>query len=255
MCLRSFLICFAVMLATSLPVNAETLILAADEWCPYNCNEEGGPEGYVVDIVREIFEPVGIDVEYRLVGWERAVEEARSGRFSAVIGASSEEVPGFVLPEEEITIDSFAFYVRAEDPWLYKGNESLLGRHLGLPRGYSLSGDLEAFIEAHKNEMNIYYAGREMPAHQNLKLLIAGRVDVVFDDDKVLRYTAKSLNLQQLVKSAGSVPYRDKLYLAFSPANPKSGQYAILFDEGIKRLRSSGRLKTILSRYGLEDWK
>ncbi|MNT92496.1 hypothetical protein D3C72_2337940 [compost metagenome] len=45
------------------------------------------------------------------------------------------------------------------------------------------------------------------------------------------------------------------LYVSFSPANPKSPQYAALITKGISELRQSGELKKILDKYGVLDWE
>lgn len=46
-----------------------------------------------------------------------------------------------------------------------------------------------------------------------------------------------------------------KVYLAFSPNIAKSSDYAEIFSDGIQALRNSGKLETILARYGLTYWE
>lgn len=253
--LHNYILCLAVLLLSVQPVKAETIILAADQWCPYNCDTDNDLEGYVVEIAREIFESSGIDVDYRVMGWKRAVEEARDGRVTAIIGTAVDEAEGFVFPEEEISADAFAFYVRIDDTWRYRTLDSLLGKRIGIPNGYLMAPEMEVFFKDHEDEIEIYYAGREAPTRQNLRLLLAGRLDAILDDASVIVYVAHSLGLQQSIAYAGNDGYFEKLYVAFSPANPKSTQYVSLFDKGIRELRSSGRLKAILHKYGLADWK
>jgi polar amino acid transport system substrate-binding protein len=45
------------------------------------------------------------------------------------------------------------------------------------------------------------------------------------------------------------------VYIAFSPGNPKSQEYAQILSKGIQQLRASGELATILKKYGMSDWK
>jgi polar amino acid transport system substrate-binding protein len=56
-------------------------------------------------------------------------------------------------------------------------------------------------------------------------------------------------------RSAGTFGAPSKIYIAFSPANHKSKEYARILSEGIVSLRASGELKEILGKYGLDDWK
>lgn len=249
------LLCLAMAFFSVSGAWAGSLIVASDEWCPYNCGPGDGREGYAVDILRAIFEPAGIAVDYRIMGWERALEEARRGHVAAVIGADREEAEGFVFPKEEIGVDYFAFFVRTGDPWRYMGPRSLLGRHLGIPAGYGLAPDIEAFYDAHGKEIDIYRASREKPALHNLQLLVEGRLDVVADDAQVVCYIAHSEGLLGSIEYAGYDGDHVKLYIAFSPADPMSLSHAALFDKGMKALRASGRLARLLDGYGLSDWR
>ena len=251
----ALLLCLVMAVCSAFPAYAETLVVASDEWCPFNCGPGDAREGYAVDILRAVFEPQGIDVEYRVMGWERAVEEARLGHVAAVIGAVKDEAKGFVLPEEEIGYDFFAFFVRQGDPWLYRGPESLLGRRVGIPAGYRLSPDIQAFYEAHKKEIDIYWSGREQPTRHNLRLLMEGRLDVVADDAQVICHLAHSMDILESIEYAGYDGDHVKLYIAFSAARPESLRDIVLLDKGIRAMRKSGRLDDLLARYGLVDWR
>jgi polar amino acid transport system substrate-binding protein len=254
---RVLLLCLfslCVFVRAAQAASAAPIIVASDEWCPYNCGEDDPREGYAVDILREIFEPAGIAVDYRVMGWERAVEEARRGHATAVIGATADEVEGFVLPEETIGEDFFAFFVKKGDPWRYLGPESLLGKSLGIPAGYSLIPEIEAFGKSHEKEIDLYRAGREMPARHNLELLVEGRLDIVADDAQVVCYLAHVMGIAEIVEYAGYDGDHADLYIAFSPSDPRSARLAVLFDKGMKNLRETGRLQSILDRYGLTDW-
>ncbi|MBF0379047.1 MAG: hypothetical protein HQK72_16440, partial [Desulfamplus sp.] len=65
------------------------------------------------------------------------------------------------------------------------------------------------------------------------------------------------MGVLQDVEIAGTLPTdkTDYIFIAFSPNNPKSKDYATLITEGIKEMRANGKLKEILNSYGLEDWK
>jgi polar amino acid transport system substrate-binding protein len=252
---RVLLFCLVLAFFSGSAARAESLIVASDEWCPYNCGPGDKREGYAVDVLRAIFEPAGITVDYRVMGWERALEEARRGHVAAVIGADREEAEGFVFPEEEIGLDDFAFFVRTGDPWRYLGPRSLLGKHIGVPAGYSLAPDIEAFRGSHEKEIDFYRAGREEPTRHNLRLLLEGRLDIVADDAQVVRYLAHSAGLLESIEYAGYDGTRVKLYIAFSPADQRSARNAARFDEGMRALRSSGRLEGLLDEYGLTDWR
>lgn len=65
---------------------ADTIILVADKWCPYNCTPETERPGFLVEIARRAFELAGHKLEYRLMPWKRAVTEAKRGNVNGIIG-------------------------------------------------------------------------------------------------------------------------------------------------------------------------
>ena len=78
--MKAFL-CFVITIVMSFNLTAETLIMKADEWCPYNCNPKDSNLGYMVDIAKAIFEPAGHKIEYQILTWARAKVEASEGSF------------------------------------------------------------------------------------------------------------------------------------------------------------------------------
>ena len=61
--------------------------LCADAWCPYNCVPGSSRPGMAVEIAQDIFGAAGDQVVYQELNWARCVEDARSGRFTGIIGA------------------------------------------------------------------------------------------------------------------------------------------------------------------------
>lgn len=252
---RLCLFLLVLVFTSASPAHAETIILAADHWCPYNCEENSGLEGYAVDMAREIFERRGYDVEYRTMTWERAVSDAQDGFITGVIGADVVEGMGLVFPEEEIGINQFSFFVRDGSPWRYEYPASLLNRRIGISAGYDLGGMLARFVYDHEADMELVEVRSETPARQLLSQLVEERLDTIVDDGNVIFYEAVRMGLLDQIAFAGGDGDYVKLYIAFSPVNAKSRDYARIFSEGVRELRSSGRLEIILSRYGLQDWR
>ena len=74
----------------------QRVVIAADPWCPHNCEAGSEHEGYMIDIAREAFGLAGIDVEYVNMSWARALQQARDGYIDAVVGALPGDAPDFV---------------------------------------------------------------------------------------------------------------------------------------------------------------
>jgi polar amino acid transport system substrate-binding protein len=207
-------------------------------------------------VAKRVFEPAGHKVDYQILSWARAIEDARQGKFVGIIGAARRDAPDFVFPSEELGMSRTAFVVRKSDKWEFGGVDGLKGRTLGVIRDYSYSERLDAWVEANKaNEQRIQVTSGDNALDLNLRKLQRGRIDTVMDGEWVLEYTLASLKLDKELRIAGADENADPVYIAFSPANPKSKEYAQLLAEGIARLRASGELAAILTKYGVNDWK
>jgi polar amino acid transport system substrate-binding protein len=235
--------------------RADVITLRADEFCPYNCAEGADKPGYGIEVAKEIFAKAGHTVEYKNLAWARALEDGRKGAIVAVIGADKKEAADYVFPNESIAVIDNTFVVKKGSAWKYAGAASLEKVKLGAIQGYSYSGEVGDYINANvKNAARIDMVGGDNALEMNLKKLAAGRLDATVDAKPVLAYKLLKMNLADKVEFAGSVDPSD-IYIAFSPANPKSKEYAAILDKGLAEMRASGRLKQILSSYGVTDWK
>lgn len=248
-------------LISSPAFSKEEITIAADEWCPYNCKPDSNELGYVVDIVKEVFAKHNIDVKYQIVNWNRALSETKKGTYNAAIAASYDEGKGLLFPEETIGMASYGFFGKKGVKWKYKNINSLNGKALGASDGYSYYEQLNDYIKKNKaDNSKIQLVSGDNALGMNLKKLLAGRIDLFVDQAAVVNYTIRKLDYQDKIALISMAKYPadpaiDNFYLAFSPNNPNSDKYIKIFDSGIKKLRSSGRLNEILKRYNLTDWK
>lgn len=236
------------------PAAAETRItLAGSEWCPYNCSLESPVGlGYMVDVAKAVFEPqTGID--YVLVNWSRAIEEAKAGRLAGLFGSSKRD--GFVFTRKPLGIAQNGFALRADDTFEYAGVASLQGRALGGITGYSYTEELDTYIGANSGKPEaVQLVAGDNALTNNLRKLAGKRIDLVVDDVNVLKHQIGRLGLdKQLKVVAGGPP--DPVYIAFSAARADAQALADTLDAGLDRLRSSGQLQTILRAYQLPDWE
>jgi len=236
----------------------ETLILAADFWCPYNCDPGSEHPGYAVELAREIFAAVGVEIEYQRLNWSRALLLARNGEVSGLIGVTPAEAPELVFPDEPIGVARNSFWVGVESSWRYQGPDSLQGLSVGVIRDYDYGHPFNTLLHEPKSGLTVQWLSGETALIQNIRKLAAGRVDMLIEDDAVFRYTVRSLNMQNRFRRAGIEEGPDEdsfVYIAFSPDLPDAAHLAEILSRGLNRLRRTGRLQMILAEYGLQDWK
>jgi polar amino acid transport system substrate-binding protein len=251
-CLLLFLACAAGI------AKADTITLCADAWCPYNCEPGSDAPGYMIEIAAKVFGKAGHVVDYRQMPWTRALVEARSGKVNAVVGAGIGDTPDFIFPENSLGTMNNTFWIRKGDTWRFSGIDSLKKVRLGVIQDYDYSKLVTEYIRDNKDSDQVQLLTTDTALEQNLKKLLAKRIDVIVEDENVLRNKAREMGVSDKIVQAGfceKVAERQKLYIAFSPTHQKSKEYAQLLSSGIATLRDSGELAAILVKYGLGDWE
>lgn len=253
--LSAFVAAALTLMSSATPLRADVLSLRADEWCPYNCAPGSDRPGYMIEIAQEVFGRAGYQVDYQVLNWMRSIAETRSGRYSAIVGAITNEAPDFIFPSEAMGMISDGFAIREGSDFRYKGLGSLEGHTIGVIRGYEYYEGINAYIKKHINDRTrVQVTSGDDALEQNLKKLAAGRIDIVIDDQNVLNLAIQELGLSDRLEVADNDGTLKPAHIAFSPADDKAPEYAAILATGINDLRASGRLDEILKRYGLVDW-
>lgn len=237
----------------ALASQTEKITLVADEWCPYNCVPDTTLPGYAVEIAAEVFRKHGIEVEYLLLPWTRAIAMTRSGTYQGIIGAIPVEAEGFLFGSEPIGLVRHTIYTSTDTDWLYKSLESLSDIRLGVIQDYSYGTELTAYIAKHQKSSAVTVINGNSAIDSLTLMLNAGRIDAFVEDHSVFRFFQSTQQRKIDVREAG-VAASDEIFIAFSPQDPKAKQYRDWLDQGIQQLRQNGRLREILARYQLEDW-
>jgi polar amino acid transport system substrate-binding protein len=238
--------------------NANKIIkLAADERCPYSCNAQiQFAPGYLVDIATVIFEKRGYTIDFQLLSWNRAVDEARKGHIDGIVGAYKEEAPDFIFPNDNLGKTTIAFFVRKESNWNYSGTNSLNAVDIGVIDGYSYGErNFDHYVSGFKGTQKIQLAVGEDPLPKNIRKLLLGRIDATLDDITVTTRAIKLLGYTDHFRQAGILSKDNPVYIAFSPNLPESKEYAKILSTGLVELRQSGKLKKILAAYNVVDWQ
>jgi polar amino acid transport system substrate-binding protein len=254
---RILVIMLGVILAAH-AANAETMIVAGADWCPYVCTKADNPQeladnpGFIVEIVQAAFEKAGHTIHYTAPAWDQAVEHVRTGKAHAVLGAYKSDTPDFVFPEQEIARSQSCFYIKSGADWQYDGPASLEGMSLGVVEGYTYDGgELDAYIEKYKTDAARIQVATGIDAlNQNVEKVAQGSLSAVLDDQFVLEYLLNAKGLSDALQQAGCLE-QTELYVAFSPAVAESKAYADLLSNAITEMRASGKLQQILRKYQL----
>jgi polar amino acid transport system substrate-binding protein len=230
------------------------LRLVGDDFCPYNCMADGEQQGYMIDLLREVFATHDIQVDYRTVPWSRSIRMVSQGSAEVLIANTENSSPA---PQLQLLLgeDSTCFFARVDSGWKFSDLEDLQQQRIGVIQGYHYDGEgpLDAFINS--GSSLVHFANGEFALPGNLSMLSKGRLDVVLENCNVGRYNIRKMGLEQELHAAGQLPgYSDGLYVTFTPAAEQSTQWLEQLRTGVEQMRSSGQLAALLEKYSVKDW-
>lgn len=232
--------------------GTKTIYAVADTWCPYNCNVEYGKPGYIVEILRAVYEAAGYQLKYEAIPWTRAIQGTRSGQYDILIGAYREDAPDFLFPNNSVGISHNAMAQLRKSQWVFQGTPSFEGRLIAFVAGYSFGKEFDEYLnDPTKNVMRLYGADALLRA---LRMIKSGGLQGVLDDRNVLAYKIRQQGLSGYLGLSNSIGDQTAVYVAFSPAKKRSLELKEIFDIGVVRLRKTGKLDKIMQSYHLKDW-
>lgn len=255
---KVYFVCLAAFLSVGIDepsTAAEKIVtLTADVWCPYNCDQSSRDQGFMVEAAREILKTQGYTLTYGNQTWSRALADVRAGQRDAIIGASQAEAEGLALVEEPLGENKNCFYTRIDDPYIYRPDSSMANRRIGVAAGYLYGEPIDQYVKKNRVNYNLVQIGTgDQPLLQNLRKLKARRVDTVIENMLVMDFSLRKY-LFDGVRLAGCDEPKP-LYMAFSPKRADAGRLKDIMSRGIRELKKTGRMREILARYGLTDWK
>jgi polar amino acid transport system substrate-binding protein len=231
--------------------DAPTLTFVSDPWMPYTGTANAADEGYAIDVLREIYEPLGYKVEYVPTPWSQALDDVENGAATALVCCHISEAPRLVYPQSPIAPMYAAFFVRGDSPWGYAGTESLEGIRLGVIQDYTYAAEIDAYIRQHSGTEQIFVARGTDALTRLIVALEEGRIDAFVENRPVGELALRELGIEpEAITIAGGVVAPD-VFVAFSPALGDARAYADIFDKRLAQLQADGRLDEILAKYGM----
>jgi polar amino acid transport system substrate-binding protein len=264
--IRRDLFCIALLAAATLaragptakPVASEfankPVALVADDWCPQHCEFDRKHKGYIVDIVGQALAEEGLAFTIVYRPWTRALRMTELGTYDGLLTPTAEGYPQFQFHHEAVGFQQYCFYVNADSAWSYSAPKDLLGQRVAYLRESGF-GKLETYMAAHQSAIKVeeFASGRDF-IPRIFKFLAAGRADTIIMTTDVYQAGVRSGATARTFKSAGCLN-NEKLMVGLSRANPERARLiGEKLDSGIRKLRQSGRLKSILAEYGIALW-
>ncbi|MBV1877409.1 MAG: transporter substrate-binding domain-containing protein [Pseudomonadales bacterium] len=232
---------------------ATKITLSADEWCPYNCNQNATKKGYMVELAQAAFEaikPGQYEIDYINLSWSRSIQQAKAGEIDGIIGALESEAEGLYIPQLAQGMNINRFYTYAGNNWRFSSLDNIRQEKIkiGVIKDYDYDDNLTVFIE--KNPDLLFMAYGKSALGDLVKALFHHRIDALIEDQYVfLYYLNESGYTTNNFRSVGKKGDTNPLFIAFHEK-----KYSDILDQGTRIIRKNGDLAKILRKYGLRDW-
>lgn len=221
---------------------------------PYTGEPDSDRPGFMIEIVKAIFEKEKYTIQYKKMSWDTALGLARNGDVDAVVGANKEDVPGFILPETEQAQAQGFFYGLANSSWKYSSIESLEKITLGVINNYNYT-DIQDYIKKNRsNSSKVRMFSDEDALEKMTEALAEGKIQAFIEDRYVMQEFLKTYSKSNRIKEVGQLRVPTKLYIAFSPKRMNAAENAEVITKGMAQIKADGTLKKILDKYGISEW-
>lgn len=244
---RAALVGALVTVSEALAGTPEAVIqISNGEWAPF-MGKDLPHHGFVSRIVADAFAMEGVRVEYGFYPWARAYFLAQHGQVDASIGwyRTPERERDFLF-SDAVFVESQVLFFLKDKPLFWKTLADLRNRNIGATLGYTYGAEFQAMEES--KAINVE---RTPSDEQNLKKLLAGRIDAVIISQAVGERLLKTLDGTSAAR-IGLDPRpvnAGPLHVIFPRKQPQSGDWLRRFNRGLKKLKATGAA----DRYRLDD--
>lgn len=213
----------------------------SEAWQDY---AEADGTGFAWDVIRAVYQPVGIDVRVTAVPYSRAVQDVLAGRADAWIGSYENEESGAVYPDWHYDADRVqALFRKAErDSW--SGQSSLADARVGWVRGYAYDAYLDVSVRG------VLLKDRR----RALVLLKRGQIDywldAAYEQAHLLETAPDSVDPANYVRRR---VFDQRLYLGFADT-PRGRELAAIWDRRFPKLLDRGRIAAIYAKWDFQIW-
>jgi polar amino acid transport system substrate-binding protein len=229
------------------PRRVALRFLTDNDFPPFNyVGEDGSLVGFNVDLARAICLEIGATCDIQARPWEQLLPALAKGQADALIAGHATSARALAAADFSDTY----FHTPARFAGLKKSAladvspEGLMGKRIGVAKGTAHEAFLRAF----------FYESAIQP-FENAELardaLIAGKVDLVFDDGVSLVFWLGGLLSKDCCEFKGG-PYFEARYFGDGMAvavGRTDVQLKSLINAALRKLRESGRFDELVLRY------
>lgn len=221
------------------PPAATPLRLAYyDNFAPFSQLRDGRMAGIFIDIMDELLvRRLGLPVRHEGYPWARAQQRVRQGEADAFITVPTAERLAYTVASKHwVTQGCMTMFVRADSPLRARLQSVRDARDL---RDISLGSYLgNGWVKARFAGREVHYSSSRAQA---LKMLLAGRFEVLVDSSNAMQAALHATGLSREVVELAPVLASSETRLMLARRSPYASRLGAI-DAELRRMRSDGTL-------------
>lgn len=246
--IQIIIVLFIYFLTSHVSAKNKKVILASDEWCPFFCYENNQATGILTELIKEALHGSNFDLEIKVINWARAVEMAKQGEISGLIGAYKDDVPNFLFSVLPPYSSSDCFYGLSNNKFIYQGIKSLNNQRVGIINSYGYGAEIDSYKVTEAGKKIFFEVSGEDPLIQNLSKLEAGRLDLIIENQAVINHLAKKNEKYKKITSKGCLKEKE-VHIAFSPVKEENKEVVTLFSNYLKSKKGQKKINELKKKY------
>ncbi len=234
------------ILAATYAIAVDKIVFYTQDFPPFSFTFNGQISGPYVDIIKLVCKEIGVEAEIGLFEWGDAQERAKKGEAHALfVMGKNKSRESWLYFSHPINETEYGFFVKTSDDLEYKNPRQLLDYKIGVYGPSNTEKSLRKIAEQEKS-INIEVYPLDEAAFQNLSLK---DTQAVFSNVDVGNQLVRKLKLKN-VRYAG---HSKKLnyFIGFLKDNIDKATFD-KFNNKLKELTDSGKIKEILDMYNLK---
>ena len=217
--------------------NIKSISVVAPEWKGYT-HKDGS--GLYWDIIRAIYEPIGIKVKTRIVPWNRAIKMVSKYRtYNAIVGEYDDTEEPVIFPKYPIDVEFMVLLSKNSFGAVWEDMSSLSNKKVAWFKDYEL-------IVESKRDFELF---EFRTIEEGIEMLKSGQVDFIINDRDSTEQAMLKNKLVSNDYTINKMPFGKNIFTAFSD-NILSREFINIYNRRIPKLVANGQLASIY-----EKWK
>jgi polar amino acid transport system substrate-binding protein len=246
------LLCLVYILSFS--TNAKTLNFLTANYCPLIC-ESGDKKGVLVDILHQIYRPLGYKINIKYMPLKRAFLEFNNGNYDGFIGGNQIQLPKNKFPHYVSAPNSVFAFKLSNSKWKYTGINSLSKIKIGVVKNFSYEDkDIDNYLKINKlNKTKVLLININEHLKKLTSLLEKKRINIFLGGSIATEHYLNKYKLQKKIVPASKRLGVFKNYISFNSQRNNYKKLISIHDQRFKLLYDKGIITKIYKEYGIQS--